>query len=53
MEAGLGAEGLLILQRKQGPVPHQALVAVLGLQGVPVLGIPVGHGVLLRLLKAQ
>lgn len=34
-------------------MPHQAVVAVLGLQGVPALGVPVGHGVLLRLLKAQ
>lgn len=34
-------------------MPHQAVVAVLGFQGVPALGVPVGHGVLLRLLKAQ
>lgn len=34
-------------------MPHQAVVAVLGLQRVPALGVPVGHGVLLRLLEAQ
>jgi len=34
-------------------VPHQAVIAVLGLQGVPALGVPVGHGVLLWLLKTQ
>lgn len=34
-------------------MPHQAVITVLGLQRVSALGVPVGHGVLLRLLKAQ
>lgn len=34
-------------------MPHQAVVTVLGLQGVPALGVPVGHGILLWFLEAQ